>query len=206
MPKLTQRKHIAEAAKASLQDTGFGPILEHLQLRQTNGSKVEVSGVNFWGLLQQATLNPDSSYGRYVWKRIALQPPTPARLEARTIHKRDSAGQSLLCKPEEDLGVLRKLPGAGVPSAPARGSLALRRAATVQCSGQCGSWRLAVGDWYTARYIPAPGGIMSRLLCVLSFEATARYIPAPGGIMNRLLCVLSFEATASVFFRRNVVI
>ena len=30
VPELTQRKHIAEAARASLEDTGHGPIVEAL--------------------------------------------------------------------------------------------------------------------------------------------------------------------------------
>ena len=78
VPELTQRKHIAEAARASLEDTGHGPIVEALRLQE--GSKtVEVPGVNFWGLLQQAILDPGSSYARYFWKQIALQPPTPMR-------------------------------------------------------------------------------------------------------------------------------
>ena len=62
-------------------------------------------------------------------------------------------------------------------------------------------WRLAAGDWYAARHIPAPGAIMSCLLGMLSCEV---YIAAPGGIRSRLLGVLSFEATASVDFTRNV--
>ena len=78
VPELTQRKHIAEAARASLEDTGHGPIVEALRL-QEGSKRVEVPGVNFWGLLQQAILDPGSSYARYFWKQIALQPPTPMR-------------------------------------------------------------------------------------------------------------------------------
>ena len=77
VPDLTQRKHIAEAARASLRDTGHGPIVEHMELTQSNGAQLRVPSVNFWALLQQAILEADSSYARHFWAQVLAHPPGP---------------------------------------------------------------------------------------------------------------------------------